>query len=472
MDLHHSDRALAGRFDGYIDELAAGLGHADRHQPFRHYCTGLLLPGGRKSVEPMASRFLPQAVRAEHQSLLHFVGQSPWSSADLLAAVRKSVLAALTARGPVEAWIVDDTSFPKMGKHLVGVARQYSGQLGKQDNCQVAVSVSLASAAASLPVAWRLYLPKVWAEDAVRQRKAMVPESIAFATKPAIALAQIAALAADPTVPEGVVLADAGYGADSAWRAGLAELGLSYHVGVLPNTGLWAPGTGPVVPPRKAGRGRPAKRLKHAEGQAPQSAKALAQGLPAAAWQQVAWREGTTAEPLRGRFAGLRVRPSHGDKRRSEPWPEVWLWIEWPEGEREPSKYWLANLPADTSLERLVYLAKLRWLIERDYQELKQELGLGHYEGRGWPGFHHHAALAIAAYGFLLSERLAIPPSGPRQCPQCQVPALPRGHRPRGSPDPAATPPAGLDRDPPHPHPHRPRQKAHAMSLLPAKTQS
>jgi SRSO17 transposase len=254
VDLHHSDRALASQFDGYIDALAAVLGHADRHQPFRHYCTGLLLPGERKSVEPMASRLSPAAVSAEHQSLLHFVGQSPWSSEDLLAAVRRSVLAALTAGGPVEAWIVDDTSFPKKGKHSVGVARQYSGQLGKQDNCQVAVSVSLASAAASLPVAWQLYLPKVWAEDAPRRHKAKVPESIAFATKPAIALQQIAALAADPTIPQGVVLADAGYGADSAWRAGLADLGLSYHVGILPNTGLWAPGAGPVVPPRKAFR--------------------------------------------------------------------------------------------------------------------------------------------------------------------------------------------------------------------------
>jgi SRSO17 transposase len=191
-----------------------------------------------------------------------------------------------------------------------------------------------------------------------------------------------------------------------------------------------------VVPPRKAGRGRPAKRLKHAKGQAPQSAKALAQGLPAAAWQEVAWREGTTAEPLRGRFARLRVRPSHDDRRRSEPWPEVWLMIEWPEGDSEPSKYWLSNLPANTSLNRLVYLAKLRWLIERDYRELKQELGLGHYEGRGWRGFHHHAALCIAAYGFLLKERIAIPPSGPCNRPLLQEPALPEGFRPRGAADP------------------------------------
>ena len=182
---------------------------------------------------------------------------------------------------------------------------------------------------------------------------------------------------------------------------------------------------------------------------------------------QVAWREGTTVEPLRSRFAGVRVRPAHRDRRRSEPWPEQWLMIEWREGEPEPTKYWLANLPAQTSLVRLVYLAKLRWLIERDYRELKQELGLGHYEGRGWPGFHHHAALAIAAYGFLLKERQAIPPSAPQKRPRLEEPALPDGFRPRGSPDPAPAPPARLHRHPPSNDRRRPGTKAPTMSLLP-----
>ena len=467
MDLRVDDSGFAARFDSYIDELAGCLGHADRHGPFRHYCTGLLLSGGRKSVEPMAARLAPAHVSAEHQSLLHFVGQSPWSSHRLLAAVRHAVLPALEARGAVEAWIVDDTGFPKKGVHSVGVARQYCGQLGKQDNCQVAVSVSLATAEASLPVSWQLYLPKAWAGDEPRRKKAKVPEAITFATKPAIALEQITALADDPSVPEGVVLADSGFGADSAFRAGLCHLGLTYVVGVMPNTGLWAPGTGPVAKTAKSHRGRPPKRLRRPEGQAPQSAKRLALGLAEEAWQEITWREGTTAEPLSSRFAALRVRPSHRDETRSQPWPEVWLLAEWPQDEAEPSKYWLSNLPAHISLERLVGLTKMRWLIERDYRELKQELGLGHYEGRGWPGFHHHAALAIAAYGFLLKEKLAIPPSGPRQRPQFQDPALPEGFRPRGSPDPAATPPARLHRNAPHRHRSGTRQTPHEMPVLP-----
>ena len=387
------------------------MGHRDRHQPFREYCTGLLLTGGRKSVEPMAARLAPAQVSAKHQSLLHFVGQSPWSSEALLAAVRAAVLPALEARAPVEAWIVDDTGFPKKGTHSVGVARQYCGQLGKQDNCQVAVSLSLATAEANLPVTWQLYLPKSWAVDAARRKTAKVPDDITFASKPEIALAQVAALADDPSMPEGVVLADSGYGADSGFRDGLAKLGLTYIVGVLPQTGFWLPGTEPVAPVRKSQRGRPPKRLQRRDGQAPRSAKALALGLAAAAWQETAWREGSTAEPLASRFAALRVRPSHRDEKRREPWPEVWL-------------------------------AKLRWLIERDYRELKQEPGLGHYEGRGWPGFPHHAALAIAAYGFLLLERLALPPQArvsarssknlpfPRVTDPADPPIRPQRHQP------------------------------------------
>ena len=335
MNLHHDDSQFVARFEGYVDKLSGVLGHRDRHQPFREYCTGLLLTGGRKSVEPMAARLAPAQVSAKHQSLLHFVGQSPWSSEALLAAVRAAVLPALEARAPVEAWIIDDTGFPKKGTHSVGVARQYCGQLGKQDNCQVAVSLSLATAEASLPVTWQLYLPKSWAADAARRKTAKVPDDIAFASKPEIALAQVAALADDPSMPEGVVLADSGYGADSGFRDGLAKLGLTYIVGVLPQTGFWLPGTEPVAPVRKSQRGRPPKRLQRRDGQAPRSAKALALGLAAAAWQEIAWREGSTAEPLASRFAALRVRPSHRDEKRREPW----LLVEWPEGEDEPTKY-------------------------------------------------------------------------------------------------------------------------------------
>ena len=470
MDLHWNDAVLASRFESYIDDLAGSLGHKDRHEPFRHYCAGLLLPGDRKSVEPMAARLSPSAVSAKHQSLLHFVGQSPWSSQGLMAAVRASVVPALTARGPVQAWIVDDTSFPKKGRHSVGVARQYSGVLGKQDNCQVAVSLSLASAEASLPVSWRLYLPEAWAEDAVRRTTAKVPEDVAFRTKPQIALDQIAALAGDASVPRGVVLTDAGYGNDTGFRNAIADLGLDYVAGILSSTSVWAPGMEPLPPiANPPGLGRPGKRLRRTPEHRPLSVKGLAESLGPQAFQRVAWRQGTTPQPLCSRFAALRLRPAHHDWKRSTPWPEAWLLIEWPDGEDEPSKYWLSNLPAETSLKRLVYLAKLRWLIERDYRELKQELGLGHYEGRGWPGFHHHAALAVAAYGFLLIERLAIPPSAAHQRPLLQAPALPAGCRPRGAPDPTGAPPARLHRQSPSSHRRGTGKETHAMSLLPTE---
>ena len=419
--------ALEDRFTAYVEVLASTLAHADRKEPFSAYCRGLILPGERKSVEPMAARIRPEQVSAAHQSLHHLVAKAAWSDDALLAAVRDQVLPAL---GPITAWIIDDTGFPKKGKHSVGVARQYCGELGKQDNCQVAVSLSVANEQASLPIAYQLYLPQAWADDPARRHKAGVPEEIAFATKPQIALAQIRETLAQG-VPPGVVLTDAGYGADMAFQAGLLDLKLDYVAGILPNTSVWPPGTGPLPPKPWSGRGRPPARLRREAGHVPVAAEALARSLPAAAWQVVRWREGTKGT-LASRFAALRVRPGHRDYDRSEPWPELWLLVEWPEDEREPAKYWLANLPADTPLVRLVGLAKLRWRIERDYQELKQELGLGHFEGRGWRGFHHHASLCIAAYGFLVLERARLSPGG-QPGGGFETPGLPAGFRPRGA---------------------------------------
>lgn len=445
MDLQWCDGDSEARFRAYLEDLSGCLGHADRVAPFGSYCTGLLLPGDRKSVEPMAARLRPERTSAAHQSLLHFVGQSAWDEKALLRAVRAAVLPVMTARQPVEAWIVDDTSFPKKGQHSVGVGRQYCGQLGKQDNCQVAVSLSVATSEASLPVAWHLYLPEAWAEDAARRQKAKVPETISFQSKPEIAFGQIESALAEG-LAAGVVLADAGYGNASAFRDGLAELGLRFVVGVSATATVWPPGMKPAVP-SGGGRGPRAKRLRRGGDDAPVvQVAALAASLPGEAWQAVTWREGT-AEALSSRFAALRIRPAQGDHRRSTPRPEHWLLVEWPPDEAEPTKFWFSNLPADTPIERLVYLAKLRWLIERDYLELKQELGLGHYEGRGWPGFHHHGALCIAAYGFLVAERAAIPPSAPETSWLVKAPELPPGHRPRGSPDPNRAACALLDRD-------------------------
>ena len=354
--------------------------------------------------------------------------------------------------------------FPKKGRHSVGVARQYCGQLGKQDNCQVAVSLSLANAHASLPVAYRLYLPEDWAGDAARRRKAHVPKEIGFKTKPEIALEQIRA-ACEAGLPRGVVLMDAGYGANTRLRRSIAELGLTYVAGILPNTTVWAPGMSPARPKAWSGRGRPPSLMRRDSRHRPVSVKALAQSLPAKAWRKVTWREGT-AEPLTSRFARLRVRAAHRDYNLTEARPEEWLLIEWPKGEAEPIKYWLSTLPDKISFTRLVDLTKLRWRIERDYQDLKQEIGLGHFEGRGWRGFHHHATLCIAAYGFLISERETIPPSGTRSGGLFQMPRLSKGHRPRGSAAAHGTPHPELHRDHATTIDCRARQPTRAMSML------
>jgi SRSO17 transposase len=431
------------RFDDYVERLGDVLGHADRRAPLRAYATGLLLPGERESVEPMAARLDPGRVGAAHQSLHHFVAKAAWDDAALLRAVRDYALPAMLERGPVRAWLVDDTGLPKKGKLSVGVARQYCGQLGKRDNCQVAVTLSVATGHASLPVAYRLYLPEAWAADPARRAAAGVPEEVGFATKPAIALDQIGRALADG-VPPGVVVTDAGYGNDTDFRDGVTGLGLAYVAGILGTTSLWPPGAGPLPAGPWSGRGRPPKRLRRDAAHQPLAAERLAAGLSAGAWRSVTWREGTAGE-LSSRFAAVRVRPAHGDFRLSEPRAEEWLLAEWPEGEKEPTKYWLSTLPEAATLEELVATAKLRWRIERDFEELKQELGLGHFEGRGWRGFHHHASLCIAAYGFLVAERCRFSPRGWR--PEPEAPERPADYRPRGSSRAPGAAQPGLDRD-------------------------
>lgn len=422
------------RFGAYLDGLATAFGHADRQMPVRQYCTGLLLPGERKSVEPMAARVAPRAVRATHQSMHHLVATAPWDDGAVLAAVRDHVLPALAAQGPVEAWIVDDTSIPKKGRHSVGVARQWCGERGKQDTCQVAVTLSVASRAASLPIASQLYLPEAWADDPERRTRAGVPEALAFRPKPEIALAQVQG-ALDAGVPRGVVLADAAYGSDTAFRDQLTAWGLRYAVGIRGNVSVWPAGTGPLPPPPPTGRGRPATRLRRDAAHQPVAVEPLARALPRTAYRTVTWRDGTQGA-LRSRFARVRVRPAHRDTQRDTPRAEEWLLVEWPAGEPAPTKYWLATLPARAAMRTLVDTAKLRWRVERDYQELKQELGLGQFEGRGWCGVHHHATLCIAAYGFLVAERLAFPPSSLAAWRPRAAPRVPPRARPRGAPAP------------------------------------
>src|SRR6201986_2080723 len=284
MDLNRGEDSEA-RFAGYVAGLGSVIGQAVRMRPLRDYCTGLRLRGKRKSVEPMAARTAPARTAAQHQSLLHFVANAAWSDENVLGKVREMVLPAIEKSGPIEAWIVDDTSFPKQGKHSVGVHHQYCGQLGKQANCQVAVSLSIANHAASLPVAYRLYLPQDWTRDRARRKKAGVPKEIKFKTKPEIALEQIR-WACAAGLPHGVALMDTAYGRDSRLRAGMTELDVTYVAGILPDTLMWRPGTGPRRMDKalnNTGRRDEADLI---------SAGEEAVGLPKQAWHPVMWREG------------------------------------------------------------------------------------------------------------------------------------------------------------------------------------
>ncbi len=404
---------------------------------------GLLSPCERKSVEPMAALTAPRDTSAQHQRMLHFVGQSTWSDAAVMERIRAHTLPKITAHGAISAWIIDDTGFPKKGKHSVGVARQYCGQLGKQDNCQVAVSLSIANDRASLPVAYQLYLPKVWADDQARRDKVGVPDDVIFKTKPQIALDQLK-WACETDLPRGVVLADAGYGVDAAFRAGITNLELNYVAGVKSTTTVRAPGTaascrrrasGTMLPTRNPGRGRPAVRPVHDDANKPVSVEQLALSLPKSSWKTIGWREGTNAR-LSGHFARVRVRPAHDRDIATEKIAEEWLLIEWPEDEKAPTKFWLSTLDATVTFTHLVHTTKMRWRIERDCLELKQEVGLGHFEGRSWCGFHHHATLCIASYAFLVSERAAFSPSETHTRWSVEIAALPESYRARGAAHP------------------------------------
>ncbi len=409
MDRQKCDSS-AERFEAYLNEISSVIGHAARIGPLKDYCSGLLLPVERKSVESMAAVTAPERVAAQHQSLLHFVGAGGWSDDRVLAKVRELVLPQIERHGAIEAWIIDDTGMPKHGRHSVGVARQYCGQLGKQDNCQVAVSLSVANHHAGLPVAYRLYLPQTWSEDSDRRRTAGVPEDITFQTKPQIALDQLR-WACQAGLPRGVVLIDAGYGVDTDLRDAISRLNLTYAVGV--GGAAIAATTGPA-----AKRG---------------SLEEIALSLPDTAWRSITWRDGTNTL-LSRRFARTRVRLAHGGVKGVTGRANEWLLIEWPEDEKKPTKYWLSTLPEAMAFDTLVDIVKLHWRIERDYLQLKQEVGLGHFEGRGWRGFHHHATFCIAAYGFLISKREAFPPHVRAPKVSARNLPFPKGCRPRGAP--------------------------------------
>ena len=417
-------RAAERRLKRFLGALTPLLGRAERQTHAGEYVRGLLLDGERKSIAPITARVPGSDV----QALRQFVNQSPWAWAPLQAALTTLLLDRLL---PEAVLILDETSFPKQGNHSVGVARQYCGALGKTANCQVAVSVHLGTDTACLPLTWGLYLPQAWIDDPVRRTAACVPETVTYQTKNDLALAALDRVRAWGVGPR-VVLADAGYGTSHEFRAALTARHLPYCVQVAPSVKGWTTTPGPSMPPAYAGHGRPRRRSADRDLPPSGTLPALAAALPASAWRTLTWRAGTKG-PLRSRFAATPFWPSHGVSSRGPlPIAPVQLLIEWPSDEPAPTKYWVAEVPGEAlGLRRFVRLAKGRWRIEQDYRELKDELGFDHFEGRSWPGWHHHVTLASMAYAFLVLETLRGKKNGATDAARRPARAAGAPHSPR-----------------------------------------
>ncbi len=388
--------AVVDRLAVYFADVASGLVRSEQRWAAEYYARALMMEGARKSLEPMVTRMGGTSV--EYEALQHFLADSPWDPAVIDRAVAERVCAVIE---PV-AWVLDDTGVPKYGRHSPGVKRQYSGTLGKIGSCQIAVSLHAVSTKGTVPLGFRLYVPEDWCADPKRRRQAKIPASVAFATKPTLG-ADLVARAAGWKIRRAPVLGDQAYGNDTKLRTRLHDDGIDYVLSVGPECGIYAPGTVFAVPPRKPGSRGPAPSVLRTDTK-PGSITELVAGLDPDAWQTVAFR-GIDGAQLHSRFAFVRVIAANPvDELHREP-REEWLIIEWPEGHEQPSDYWLSNLPADTEPEQLARLARLRWMIELDYKQLKGELGLDHYEGRSYLGFHHHCSLVTAAHGFLTLER-------------------------------------------------------------------
>jgi SRSO17 transposase len=389
--------AVRERLVAFVDEVSVGLGHARRRENALVYVRGLIEHGGRKSLQPTLFRLGEDTAR--YESVQQFLADSPWDPALLIRACAERVAPELG----VTAWIVDDTGVKKDGSHSPGVKRQWSGTLGKIDNCQVTVSLHAVGKRGTLPLGWALYLPEEWCDDPPRRRKAKIPDGVSFQTKPGLAVG-LCAQAATWELPAAPILADSAYGDDSGFRMSLHERELAYVVAVSAQISVYGPETTFAVPGRKGSRGRP--RTVARPDRKPESVRSLAERLPAEAFQAVACRTTPAGKDVSSRFAFVRVVATHPVRNDNQPARQEWLIIAWPEGEDAPSDYWLSNLPEETSFERLARLARLRWQIELDYRQLKGELGLDHYEGRSYLGFHHHTALVTCAHAFLTLERL------------------------------------------------------------------
>jgi len=380
------------RLETYLRDLLEPAGRSERRHWGSVYVRGLLLDGEHKSIEPMANRLPDGNVQAMQQ----FIGQSPWDATPMRRRLAERMSRELV---PAHAWIVDDTGFPKKGDHSVGVARQYSGTLGKVGNCQIAVSLHLTTDDACMPLNFALYLPESWTNDPRRMKRAGVPEASIFKTKWQLALDLIdEALSWD--VPRGVIVSDIFYGKINEFRQGLIDRELLYVVEVESKTIVFDQ---PDSTERKKGRPR-----KNTAKNKPKtlSVKDFAKTLPSWRFKTIRWREGSKGHMV-SRFAAVRVQPAHGHSKKDKKLPpRQWLLIEWPADQTEPCKFWFSSLLPQAGLRRLVRLAKIRWRVEQNYQQQKEELGLDHYEGRGFMGWHHHVTMNMIAYGFLILEML------------------------------------------------------------------
>lgn len=384
--------AAVQRLEEYLQRIGEVLGEERRRSSFAIYALGLLGDAERKSVEPIAARACsdPAKTDALHQRLLHFAVDSKWSDQEVRRIAAQYALSAMTQREPIEAWIVDDTGFLKQGKHSVGVQRQYTGSAGKITNCQVGVSLSIATPTEHLPLDFELYLPESWVQDSARRREARIPESVTFKTKPELAL-QMIRRALEQGVPKGLVLGDTAYGSSGEFRAQVRKLGLHYAVAVYPQTTVHL---------------LDAQRLPQAQTV---SVSDLALSIQKeGGFRRCSWRQGTR-ETLSARFALRRVVAAGVPPREQEP---LWLLIEWRDSEEEPAHSFLISLPEFRTNKQLIRLVMQRWRTERVYEDLKGELGLDHYEGRRFPGWHHHVSVALCCYAFIIAERVRrFPPS-------------------------------------------------------------
>jgi SRSO17 transposase len=388
----------------FVSVVVQALPHVRQRENAGLYVRGLIEQGDRKSLQPTLFRLEESSAR--YESLQQFLSDSPWDPALVVRACAERVTPELA----VEAWVLDDTGFPKQGKRSPGVKRQYSGTLGKVGNCQIGVSLHAVGRRGTAPLGWALYLPEEWCEDAERRSKAKIPASAVFKTKPELGV-ELAERAASWQVPKAPLLGDQAYGDNTALRTQLDDARLEYVLAVAPATKVFAPETVFVAPERDGGPGRPKSRL--LPDREPETIGELIHRLAEGAARTISFRDGPRGEPLESRFVFARVRAAH-NRAKATPWPprEEWLIAEWPVEAEQPTDYWLSNLPADSELERLARLARMRWKIELDYKQLKGELGLDHYEGRSWIGWHHHTALVTVAHGFLTLERLC--PRAPR----------------------------------------------------------